>query len=425
MRGQSSGFGTILVVILILGGFGYLLFRNAQPVSPVQVIVPTQMEPTAEFDAWQQILSAGFGDNSTPLPTIAVPAQPFIPPTLAPHDSATITPFEAAQLSSQDLFTPEPLRVGVTPTPLLPTPTFDITEESIPVQVVARAPTNVWQPPPLIPPINRDPQGRDHYWFARPIDSSGLNFGIPYYPYGSDGPGENNPLRIHHGIDIPGGRIGATVRAAGPGVVVFASSAENPFFQNTHSYGNVVVIEHDFGWNGQSLYTLYAHLERALATTGDNVSTGDPIGLVGNTGSTTGPHLHFEVRMGQNTYSSTYNPVLWMVPYVGHGTIAGRLVDERGNMMNRFNITLRNWGTGLVEASTTTYIFSGTASQVNSDPNWNENFVFPDVPIGRYEVIGNFDGRRVTQLVEVAEGMTSFVELQVSDPVILPTASSP
>jgi murein DD-endopeptidase MepM/ murein hydrolase activator NlpD len=414
MRGQSGGVLTIVVLLLVVGGFGLVLYSNAQPVPPARVIMPTQVDPTPEADSWRAVLREGFGDDSTPLPTIAIPTQPFTAPTLAPDMQPAGGPLDTSELGSGDLYTLEPVSVGVTPTPIPVTPTFDVTDVPVAVQVMPRA-TNIWQPPPLIPPINRDPEGRDHYWLGRPVDSSGRNFGLAYYPYGSDGPEENNPMRIHHGIDMPN-EIGATIRAAGSGTVLFASTEENPYFQNTHSYGNVVVIEHDFGWNGQRLYTLYAHLQRALVQTGDEVEMGDPIALNGASGHVTGPHLHFEVRMGQNTYGSTYNPVLWMVPYVGHGTIAGRLVDERGSVLNNHTITLRNWGTGLVEASTRTYIFDGTVNQVNADPSWNENFVFADVPVGRYEVVANYDGHRLSTIVEVREGMTSFAELRPVDP---------
>mgnify|MGYP002622649890 FL=1 len=147
---------------------------------------------------------------------------------------------------------------------------------------------------------------------------------------------------------------------------------------------------------------------------GHVVEEGEQIGFVGAAGVAIGPHLHFEVRMGRNAYGSTYNPVLWMVPYVGHGVIAGRLVDERDANLQKITINLRNWATGTIETTTTTYVFDGTVSQVNSAPNWNENFAFGDVPVGRYEVFANYGGQRLSQIVEVREGVTTFVELKAS-----------
>jgi murein DD-endopeptidase MepM/ murein hydrolase activator NlpD len=110
--------------------------------------------------------------------------------------------------------------------------------------------------------------------------------------------------------------IGQTVRAAGSGTVLWAADGlrtEGEIFQSSPSYGNVVVIQHDFGYRGQPLYTLYAHLSAVLVTAGQYVNLGDAIGLVGNTGRVSGPHVHFEVRMGKNTYGTTFNPLLWMV----------------------------------------------------------------------------------------------------------------
>ncbi len=81
--------------------------------------------------------------------------------------------------------------------------------------------------------------------------------------------------------------IGQTVRAAGSGTVIWAADGlrtEGATFQSSPSYGNVVVIQHDFGYRGQPLYTLYAHLSAVLVTAGDYVNMGDAIGLVGNTG---------------------------------------------------------------------------------------------------------------------------------------------
>ena len=62
--------------------------------------------------------------------------------------------------------------------------------------------------------------------------------------------------------------------------------------QYSSSYGNYVVISHA---NGES--TLYAHMSKRLVSEGDKVTQGQTIGLVGTTGSSTGNHLHFEVRL--------------------------------------------------------------------------------------------------------------------------------
>ncbi len=89
--------------------------------------------------------------------------------------------------------------------------------------------------------------------------------------------------RMHKGIDLSL-NIGDTVRAALPGVV--AKVAYDP-----GGYGHYVVLVHNNG-----METRYAHLQAPIATTGAMLSAGDPLGLGGNSGNSTGPHLHFEIR---------------------------------------------------------------------------------------------------------------------------------
>lgn len=89
--------------------------------------------------------------------------------------------------------------------------------------------------------------------------------------------------RLHAGTDFRGA-TGTPVLAAGGGSVVFAGPRGG--------YGNTVVIDH-----GGSLATLYAHQSRLAVVTGERVQRGQSIGSVGSTGFSTGPHLHFEVRV--------------------------------------------------------------------------------------------------------------------------------
>lgn len=90
--------------------------------------------------------------------------------------------------------------------------------------------------------------------------------------------------RMHTGIDISGG-TGAPIRAAKAGTVIFAGSMGG--------YGNTVVINHGGGFS-----TLYAHQSRLGTGNGALVGQGQVIGYVGSTGNSTGPHLHFETRVG-------------------------------------------------------------------------------------------------------------------------------
>jgi len=96
-----------------------------------------------------------------------------------------------------------------------------------------------------------------------------------------------NPLglrwRHHAGIDLDGA-VGDPIWAASEGTVL--AVAEVP------SYGRYVEVDHGFG-----VTTLYAHLDEALVKVGQRLERGQPLALMGNTGRSTGPHLHFEVRM--------------------------------------------------------------------------------------------------------------------------------
>ena len=90
--------------------------------------------------------------------------------------------------------------------------------------------------------------------------------------------------KFHTGIDIGAG-YGTPIHAADSGTVIYAAGMSG--------YGNVIVIDH-----GGGLSTLYAHQSGFAVGTGAGVSRGQVIGYVGMTGYTTGPHLHFEVRVG-------------------------------------------------------------------------------------------------------------------------------
>ena len=112
-------------------------------------------------------------------------------------------------------------------------------------------------------------------------------------------------LSNHKGIDIalPGGALeGAPVSAAASGTVIIA--------RKSTSAGNWVILYH-----GNSTYTVYMHLQKIHVSEGQTVSQGQTIGLVGNTGWSTGAHLHFEVRVGgfiNSTYSK--NPLEYVSP---------------------------------------------------------------------------------------------------------------
>lgn len=90
--------------------------------------------------------------------------------------------------------------------------------------------------------------------------------------------------RLHSGLDIAA-PTGTTIKAARAGTVILAGDAGG--------YGNAVYIDH-----GSNVITRYGHMSKITTRRGVRVNQGDEIGRVGSTGNSTGPHLHFEVRVG-------------------------------------------------------------------------------------------------------------------------------
>jgi murein DD-endopeptidase MepM/ murein hydrolase activator NlpD len=89
---------------------------------------------------------------------------------------------------------------------------------------------------------------------------------------------------FHKGVDISA-PTGTPVHVTADGIVVYAEVMSG--------YGKLIVVDH-----GAGMQTAYAHLSKYFVHTGQTVRRGEPIGAVGTTGWVTGPHLHYEVRMG-------------------------------------------------------------------------------------------------------------------------------
>jgi murein DD-endopeptidase MepM/ murein hydrolase activator NlpD len=100
--------------------------------------------------------------------------------------------------------------------------------------------------------------------------------------------------RMHEGIDIAAG-LGTPIRAAAAGTVIHAGWLGG--------YGNLVVLDH-----GDGLATAYAHASAILVSVGHTVAQGETLSLVGSTGNSTGPHLHFEVRVN----GTAVDPLLYL-----------------------------------------------------------------------------------------------------------------
>jgi murein DD-endopeptidase MepM/ murein hydrolase activator NlpD len=124
-------------------------------------------------------------------------------------------------------------------------------------------------PPPNFPP------GDGNGSFIKPVGGVITSeFGWRRHPITGE-------LRLHKGIDI-GGNSGQSVLASASGTVIIAGVVSG--------YGNFVEIKH-----GDGLTSAYAHLASFAVMEGDGVSQGQKVGVVGQTGGATGPHLHFEI----------------------------------------------------------------------------------------------------------------------------------
>jgi LysM repeat protein len=112
-----------------------------------------------------------------------------------------------------------------------------------------------------------------------------------YYMRPLSGGHKTQGIHGHNGVDI-GGPIGMPVLASADGTVIIARNGGW-----NGGYGSYVVVNHPNGTQ-----TLYAHLSAVNVTVGTRVTQGKVIGALGNTGKSTGPHLHFEVRGAKNPF---------------------------------------------------------------------------------------------------------------------------
>lgn len=111
-----------------------------------------------------------------------------------------------------------------------------------------------------------------------------------YFGYRSDP--FTGKRRMHEGMDFTGPE-GADIFATGDGVVIEAG-------YSIYGYGNKIVVDHGYGYK-----TVYAHLQKLHVNVGQKVKRGDIIGALGNTGRSTGVHLHYEVRL----HNKKVNPI--------------------------------------------------------------------------------------------------------------------
>jgi len=352
--------GILLIIILLLclflgSGCQGMGFNYEQPQATLPPLTPTATEP----------VNTQISSNLTTLTPTAVPQH---------------TPTSTVQVA---------------------TPEFSVPQN--PSQ-----PIEPWRPP--VYPVPWIPSPHDHFYFTSPISAYDIDAAYSVYGYG----GVFFDNVVHTGIDMPGD-IGTPILAAGSGTVVFAGMGvyRGGFNILDDPYGNAVVIEHDFSYQGEPLFTLYAHLDEILVENGQIVDTGDQIGTMGNTGKTTGPHLHFEVRLGKNEYFSTRNPDLWLSPPLGWGVLVGQINNYYGQPFEQQIVYLVPAEDNPVVGPINDEGWIGASYRndaINTDSYYHENFTLANLPAGKYYLYLAVSsiGRYYSTEIEIKPGQVTF-----------------
>ena len=295
-------------------------------------------------------------------------------------------------------------------------------ETEVPTQT--SAPTNLPMPThtpvitaiPLVEQLNCGESFCQAAWpsaLVRPISGEYRDTIDPTYPYAST---KGGTLDVHYGVEFPNA-FGTPVRAVADGLVVFAGQDDltllGPY---TGFYGNVVILRHPNFFQERDLFSLYAHLSELDVKEGDQLKAGDTLGKVGASGAADGSHLHFEIRIDENNYRNTVNPVLWFSPTLNQNgsqlaTLAGRILDPTGEPLSEFDFVLEQQEKDVNEAERfypVTYVPYG----VNAHPLLGENFTLSDIPPGEYR-LAFVAGRLYEFTVTIDPGSLGFIEIQL------------
>jgi murein DD-endopeptidase MepM/ murein hydrolase activator NlpD len=347
---------------------------------------------------------------AAPLPTLqttaVLPAATSLPPTstrmptLAPPATATPQPTATFTLTPTPTATPEATATAVPPTPP--------PGRACPVEYPVKPEYQRFYLPPQPWPTPDPALAAPHFWLAKPLPGGGRFITNDTFPYGSDG---NGRYLLHNGVDSAEA-LGTPVLAAADGVVVYAGPDANVLYGwRCDWYGHLVIIEHDLTWLGQPIYTLYGHVLDIVVETGQRVVQGQPVAAIGFGGAAIVPHLHFEVRVGENDFGATRNPMLWISPGETRGVLVGRVVDENGRPWQGVTLTLID-GRGDAPQFSNTWSYLGDPDNlINPDEGYAENFVFADVPPGSYVLYAKIQDVEYRQTVEINAGSLTLAEI--------------
>lgn len=242
----------------------------------------------------------------------------------------------------------------------------------------------------------------DHFYFTRPIGMDSNTAPLRAFGYGFYYPDDD---KVHTGVDISSPMY-KPVLAAGDGQVVFIGyGLMNGGGDTNDPYGLAVLIRHSFSYGDKTLYTVYGHLDGIDVAKDQYVKVSDQIGTIGLTGNTSGPHVHFEVRIEDTKGGRVQNPELWMAPPVGSGVLAGRLKNDFGYLISAQQLWLESLETGY-KYDIMSY---APVKHIYSDDYFRENFVIGDIPAGEYELSMIYKNKWYRTNVTIAPGTVNYV----------------
>lgn len=297
--------------------------------------------------------------------------------------------------------------VAQTPAPPTTEPTVEFTPADLEFVESEKTPVPNYFPPFFDTPLALSMH--DHFYLSRPIEMDEVKWPTFDFRYGYFDKKTNS---LHTGIDIVAA-LDTPVLAAGDGEVVFSGSGLlNGNGHGEDPYGIAVVIKHSFSFEGNSIYTVYGHFSKSLVITGQKVKSGETIGCVGLTGNTSGPHLHFEVRVMKEGIPQIQNPELWLVPPLDHGVLAGVVRTNAGDLWNSKEITLKFLEN---ERIWKIFTYSSRLSERHLyDLYYRENFVLSDLPQGFYEISTVYNYKTYKTKIYIASGAINFVHFNGS-----------
>jgi murein DD-endopeptidase MepM/ murein hydrolase activator NlpD len=254
------------------------------------------------------------------------------------------------------------------------------------------------------------------FLLGRPIAPSGRNTIDTSYRFGDY---RQSTQITHRGVDFLNS-TGTSVVAAADGVVVVAGDDLNiPYGPRKDYYGNLVILEHDLSGYPDPIFTLYSQLSEVLVEEGDAVAAGQEIGLVGMSGAVPGSTLHFEVRVGENSYQEARNPELWLELLSDEsdqalGALAGRVIDEQGVFQPVENIVIEQLADPGLPAIDQFYLTTYEKKELRGQAPWNESFAMSDLPAGEYQISFMLNGLQ-QKVVEVEPGMLTLVTFLIEE----------